>query len=311
MSAFSHFFVIFLTVASIIGCGWLMWWTAYARDSASVTKPTGNGEPGKTGHVWDEDIEEYNNPMPRWWLWLFIITLVFSVGYLVLYPGLGNFAGSLGWSQVSEHKSDQLAAQSALERHLAELKSASISELSINPKAMSLAQNLFAANCSTCHGSDARGARGFPNLTDKDWLYGGDPDSIYQSIANGRHGIMPALGSALGKQGINEVTSYVFELSRRNAPKDWAAAGKSRFETLCAACHGATGTGNPLLGAPNLTDAVWLHGEDLDAITATISNGRDNKMPAHLPLLGETKVRLLAAYVVRLSSTQDTVSNGE
>lgn len=309
MSNYNHVLVIFLTLASIAGCGWLMWWTARARDASAVTPPSAAGEPSKTGHVWDEDLEEYNNPMPRWWLWLFVLTLIFAITYLAFYPGLGNFSGRLGWTQTSEHAADRLAAESALERRLAELKDATIPQLAADPKAMSLAQNLFAANCSTCHGSDARGAKGFPNLTDRDWLYGGDADTIYQSIANGRLGVMPALGEALGKQGLNEVTAYVFELSHRNAPKDWVTAGKVRFEGLCAGCHGVSGTGNPLLGAPNLTDGIWLHGGDLDTVTATVTHGRNNQMPAHLPLLGETKVRLLAAYVVKLSSPHPEVAD--
>jgi cytochrome c oxidase cbb3-type subunit III len=167
-----------------------------------------------------------------------------------------------------------------------------------------LAQNLFAANCSTCHGSDARGAKGFPNLADGDWLWGADEQSVLTSIGRGRHGMMPALGSALGAEGLNQVAAYVFSLGGRQAPADWVAAGKTRFTTVCAACHGQNGQGNPLLGAPDLTDAVWLHGGDLESIRTTIAGGRNSEMPAHLQMLGATKVRLLAAYVRSLAQRQ-------
>ncbi len=305
MNGVASYLVIALTLLSLLGCLWLMWWTAYSRDPAAAEKArketnTVDGSPGKTGHVWDGDLEEYNNPMPRWWLGLFILTIVFSLGYLVLYPGLGNFRGVLNWTQTSEHQVDTQVARRALDQRLAPLKNATLAELATNADAMSLAANLFAANCSTCHGSDARGARGFPNLTDSDWLYGGDSETIYQTIAEGRHGVMPALGGMLGEQGLKEVVSYVVTLNGRSAPPDWVAAGKARFESSCFACHGIDGKGNKALGAPDLTDSVWLHGGDFDSITATVVNGRDNQMPPHLETLGETKVRLLAAYVFSL-----------
>jgi cytochrome c oxidase cbb3-type subunit III len=306
MNTVTSYLIITFTLLSVAGCGWLMWWTANSKDPAAATKAksAADGTPGKTGHVWDEDLEEYNNPMPRWWLGLFILTMIFALGYLVLYPGLGNFGGTLNWSQVSAHQADKDKALKLLDEQFASLKEASIADLAKNDKAMSLAKNIFAANCSTCHGSDARGARGFPNLADNDWLHEGTPDAIYTTIANGRHGVMPPLGAVLGQDGVNEVTSYVFQLSNRDAPKDWVAAGKTRFETLCAACHGVDGKGNRALGAPNLTDSVWLYGGDLNTITETVTKGRDNQMPAHLEALGESKVRLLAAYVYRLSIQQ-------
>jgi cytochrome c oxidase cbb3-type subunit III len=312
MSDSNNFLVIVLTLLNILGCLWLMWWTARSRGPTDEKGASLDGStPGKTGHVWDQDIEEYNNPMPRWWLGLFVLTIVFALAYLVFYPGLGNFAGKLGWTQEQQHRAETEVARVALDRRLAPLKGLSLESLAHNRDAMALAGNLFAANCSTCHGADARGARGFPNLADKDWLYGGDPESIYQSIAAGRHGIMPTLGAALGKQGINEVAAYVFHLSKRRAPEDWVTAGKGRFEALCAGCHGADGKGNQALGAPNLTDTIWLHGSDLDTVTATIANGRDNEMPAHLDALGETKVRLLAAYVVSLSVGEERSSSAQ
>jgi cytochrome c oxidase cbb3-type subunit 3 len=172
---------------------------------------------------------------------------------------------------------------------------------------MSTARNLFGANCSTCHGSDARGAKGFPNLTDKDWLWGAPDESVYETIANGRHAVMPALGAVLGSQGVNEVASYVLSLSGVQAPAEWVAAGKERFAMVCAACHGADATGNALLGAPNLADDTWLFGGDFDTVRATIANGRESTMPAHSQLLGDTKVKLLAAYVLNLSGAAQTI----
>jgi cytochrome c oxidase cbb3-type subunit 3 len=231
---------------------------------------------------------------------LFIITILFGAAYLVVFPGLGNFSGVRGWSQVEQYEKHVAASQKKLEARLASLKDLPLDELARNADAMATAKNLFAANCSTCHGSDARGAKGFPNLTDADWLWGGAPDTIYATIASGRHGIMPALGTALGENGVNEVASYVVSLSGGKAPEDWVNAGKQRFETICVACHGADGRGNALLGAPNLTDDVWLHGRDFASIQATITNGRDNQMPAHLEMLGDAKVKLLAAYVMSL-----------
>jgi cytochrome c oxidase cbb3-type subunit 3 len=297
-------FVIVFTALNVLACLWLMWWTAKTRDpgEATASDPSAPGiaSAGKTGHVWDGDLEEYNNPLPRWWLGLFIITVVFGAGYLLFYPGLGNFAGLGQWSSIQRYEMQMAQQRARFEQQVAALRDKSLQQLASDPSAMSTARNLFGANCSTCHGSDARGARGFPNLTDKDWLYGGEDQAVYETIANGRHGMMPALGAVLGDTGVNEVASYVLSLSGRQAPPDWIAAGKERFATICAGCHGPDARGNPLLGAPNLTDNTWLHGGDFDTVRATIANGRDNQMPAHAATLGDSKVRLLAAYVLSL-----------
>src|SRR5690606_15683139 len=199
--------------------------------SASEVAPT-SAASEKTGHVWDGDLEEYNNPLPRWWLGLFILTVLFGAAYLIFFPGLGNFTGVKGWSQVKQYEQQVAAAREKLEARLASVREKPIEELARDAAAMATARNLFAANCSTCHGSDARGAKGFPNLTDSDWLWGGDAESIYTTIANGRHGVMPALGSVLGESGVNEVASYVVHLSGGKAPEDWFAAGKRHFETI-------------------------------------------------------------------------------
>lgn len=300
-------FIIVFTAINIVACLWLMWWTARTRVAATAdaSEPPGDDGDGKTGHVWDGDLEEYNNPLPRWWLGLFIGTVIFGAAYLVFYPGMGNFAGTSKWSSVGSYE-QQLARQRAtFEARLASLKDRSLRELAGSGTAMATAKNLFSANCAGCHGSDARGAKGFPNLTDQDWLWGGGEEQLLQTIAQGRHGMMPALGSVLGETGVNEVASYVVSLSGGKAPADWISAGQARFQMLCVACHGADGKGNPMLGAPNLTDRVWLHGGDFDTVRATITNGRDNQMPAHQDLLGDTKVKLLAAYVLSLSSERE------
>ena len=299
-------FIIVFTVINIAACVWLMWWTARTRagtsEGSSAPAAAGSAQVDKTGHVWDGDLEELNNPLPRWWLGLFIITIVFAAAYLALYPGLGNFSGAQRWTQVGQYEAQVAEARAKLERRLAALKDKSLSELAHDASAMATAKNLFGANCSTCHGSDGRGAKGFPNLADADWLWGGAEDVVYQTIAQGRTGAMPAMGEILGANGVNEVAAYVVSLSGRTAPADWVSAGKVRFETLCAACHGVEANGNPLLGAPNLTDDTWLHGGDFDAVRATITKGRTNQMPAHLEMLGEAKVRLLAAYVLGLGA---------
>lgn len=284
-------------IGTIAATLWLIWWTS--RGSGSVA-------PQQTTHVWDEDLTEYNNPLPRWWLWLFLITIVFGVGYLTLYPGLGGFKGALHWTEASQWSSEHAAAERTFDQRFAAVKDESLADLSKDPAAMATAKNLFALNCSACHGSDARGAKGFPNLTDNDWLWGGSEEAVYQTISQGRDGNMPAWGPVLGPQGVEQVEAYVLSLSGRDlgdkdASARLASAGKTSFETLCSACHGLDGKGNQTLGAPNLTDNIWLHGSSVADIRESITQGRTNHMPAQLERLGDTKVRLLAAYILNVS----------
>jgi cytochrome c oxidase cbb3-type subunit III len=293
---------IFITVMVLANIGaalWLIWWTA---------RGSGNVSPQETTHVWDDDLTEYNNPLPRWWLWMFLLSIAFGLGYLIVFPGLGNFPGLAHWTEVSQYQQEDQAARRLLEQRFAAFNGKSLTELSRDPAAMSTGKNLFALNCSACHGSDARGAKGFPNLTDQDWLWGGGEQTIYQTIAQGRDGLMPAWGPVLGHDGVENVMAYVLSLSgRRPGDADVSAqtlaAGKAVFTTMCAACHGADGTGNQAVGGPNLTDKIWLYGGSVKDIRETITNGRSNHMPAHLERLGDTKVRLLAAYVLSLSRT--------
>jgi cytochrome c oxidase cbb3-type subunit 3 len=272
-----------------------MWWATRGSTATAAQETT---------HTWDGNLTEYNNPLPRWWLWLFIITIVFALGYLAFFPGLGSWRGIGQWSAVAQWSAEKEAADQAFNQHFAGIENKDLAALAHDPGAMATAKNLFALNCSTCHGSDARGAKGFPNLTDRDWLWGGGPDTIYQTVAHGRNGMMPAWGPVLGPAGVEEVAAYVLSLSGRPADVQLASAGKARFETLCVACHGADGKGNQALGAPNLTDSIWLFGGSTADVKESITNGRSSKMPAQLERLGDTKVRLLAAYVYSLSADQ-------
>jgi cytochrome c oxidase cbb3-type subunit III len=282
-----------VTVLNVLACGWLIWWTARSRPGESA-----KGE--VTGHVWDGDLQERNNPMPRWWLMLFFLTILFCLVYFALYPSLGGFKGVLGWSKQNQYAAEMADAAERYGPIYAAFRGQTIPALATNPKALALGRSLFMTNdCINCHGSDARGAAGFPNLTDNDWLHGGEPQDIVESITHGREGLMPALGAALGPQGVDEIVAYVLALSGRQAPADKAAAGKARF-VVCAACHGADGKGNQTIGAPNLTDDIWLYGGSPEAIRRTVTDGRHGQMPAH-QWLGDDKIGLLAAYVYSLS----------
>ncbi|WP_395137514.1 cytochrome-c oxidase, cbb3-type subunit III [Schlegelella aquatica] len=255
-----------------------------------------------TGHVWDGDLRELNNPLPRWWMGLFVLTIVFAAAYLVFYPGLGSYQGKLGWSQATQYQAEMEKARAQIEPLYARFEGMNAEQLVQDPQAMGIGERLFVNNCAQCHGSDARGSKGFPNLTDTDWLYGGDHETIMESIAKGRHGVMPPMAAAVGgAQDVRNVAHYVLSLS--GSPHNAIAAqlGKAKFGA-CAACHGADGKGNQALGAPNLTDKVWLHGWGEQAIINIITNGKDNQMPAHADKLTPAQIRVLAAYVWGLSN---------
>ena len=259
-----------------------------------------------TGHAWDGDLTELNNPLPRWWMWLFVVTVVFSGIYLALYPGLGSHAGTLGWSSVSQYEGEKARAQAVVAPLFAAYTSLPAQQLARDPKAMALGERLFANNCATCHGADARGSKGFPNLTDADWLWGGTPEKIEETITKGRVGTMPTMAAGVGgAQDVRNVANYVLSLS--GSPHDAFAAsqGKAKF-VACAACHGLDGKGNQALGAPNLTDKVWLHGWGEEAIIAMINNGKTNEMPAHGERLSAPQIHVLAAYVWSLSNRGGT-----
>ena len=290
-------FVIIVTIANILACLWLLRWTSKPR---SANEKIGGG--ADTGHVWDKDLREYNNPLPRWWLWLFYITIAFGLLYLVLYPGLGNIAGVKGWTQAGQYQEERAAVEARAAKLLAPLAALPVAELVNNAQAMSTAHNLFQQNCAQCHGSDGGGAVGFPNLANADWQWGSDADSVVATITGGRIAAMPPWGAVLGEPGVEEVVAYVQTLSGQPADATKAAAGQVRFQTVCSACHGMDGKGNPLLGAPNLTDEVWLYGGDAATIKQTVINGRNGQMPAWGDKLGEQRVKLLAAYVTKLAA---------
>jgi cytochrome c oxidase cbb3-type subunit 3 len=289
-------FVIVLTIVNILACVWLLRWTAKPK---SADEKIGGG--ADTGHTWDGDLREYNNPLPKWWLWLFYITVVFGLLYLVLYPGLGTLKGVRGWTQATQWQAENDAAEARVASYLAPFASMTVPELAANAQAMATANNLFQNNCAQCHGADGGGARGFPNLANADWQWGGDPDSIVQSIANGRMAAMTPWGEVLGPEGVDQVVAYVRQLSGQEHDAALASAGATQFMTFCAACHGADGKGMTAVGAPNLTDDVWLYGGDLETIRTTVVHGRMGQMPAFQDKLGEQRVRLLAAYVLKMS----------
>ena len=292
-SEFWSAYIAILTIVSILACGVLLWKLSTKRLAAGQ-------KAGVMGHVWDENLEEYNNPLPRWWMWLFWITLVFAVVYLALYPGLGSFAGVLKWSSTGQYHREQARAAERFEPKFAQYAAMDIPAVAADPKAREMGQRMFLNYCAQCHASDARGRSGFPNLADNDWLYGGTPEVIVATITNGRGGVMPPWPQ-LGSDGTRNVTHYVLQMAGRTHDELKAAQGRELFATNCAACHGADGKGNPALGAPNLTDDVWLYGGGETTIMESITKGRNGQMPAWGEFLGPNKTHLLAAYVYGLS----------
>ena len=296
LTSFWHWWVILITVGTILACFWLLQWTK----GISNRDEEGDGT-GTTGHVWDEDLVELNNPLPRWWLQLFYITIAFAFIYLALFGGLGNIPGFLGWSQEGQYEAEVKAATEAQEAIFARYRQLDNEALMADAEANGTGQRLFANSCAMCHGSDARGARGFPNLTDNDWLYGGSFDTVMQSIAEGRTGAMPVMVGGLDDNGINDLVAYVQSMSGQEVDAGMAAAGKKNFDMLCIACHGVDGSGNQALGAPRLNDDIWLYGGETETIKKTVTEGRNGAMPVHKDLLSEDRRRLIAAYVLSLS----------
>jgi len=297
-------FIIILTGLNIAGMAWLF--------LANNRTTQGQSAAGDTGHRWDGDLTELNNPLPRWWLWLFFGSLAFSLVYLLLYPGMGSFRGLLGWTADGQLAAQVRQADAAQAPRYARYAAMSLPELSRDPEAMATARSLFANDCAACHGSDGRGAAGFPNLTDNAWLYGNEPDTLLATIGGGRMGVMPAWEPVVGESGVKELVAYVLSLEGQpGAPPELVAAGAQKYATFCVACHGPQGQGNPVLGAPDLTDQSYLYGGDEAALRTSIAAGRQGQMPAFSALLGPDRVRLMAAYVLHLSAGQgDGVAGG-
>jgi cytochrome c oxidase cbb3-type subunit III len=291
-------YVALIVALNVVGSAWLLFW---AR-----TREAGEPEAGATtGHDFD-GIEELDMPLPRWWLWMFVGTILFFGAYCVLYPGFGTWTGSLGWTSAGQHEAEVREAHAKYDPIYAAYASTPIAELARDPRAVTIGGRLFANTCAACHGADARGGTGFPNLSDDDWLYGGEPETIEATILSGRVAMMPAFALALGgDDGVKEVVAYVMSLSGQEADAKLAEAGKARFNTICIACHGMDAKGNRAMGAPNLTDDVWLFGGSAETIEEGLRKGRSSQMPAHKDILGEHKAHLVATYVYSLSHATD------
>ncbi|MEQ1803046.1 MAG: cytochrome-c oxidase, cbb3-type subunit III [Gammaproteobacteria bacterium] len=294
-------FIAIVALLNVAGAVWLLLANGRAV-SADIAK--------QTTHVWDSDLTELNNPLPRWWFWLFILTVIWGLAYLVFFPGLGAWQGTLGWTQENQHAAEVDAARAIQAPRYARFASMSLQQLAGDPDAMGEARSLFANGCAGCHGSDARGAPGFPNLTDNDWLYGNAPETLITTIGGGRMAVMPGWQAALGDQGVTEVVAYLQSLSSTPAEPALVQAGATRYATFCVACHGADARGNQVLAAPNLADTVWLYGGDVDTLRISVGQGRQGQMPAHEALLGKDRVRLLAAYVLSLGGGSGNGSAG-
>ncbi len=299
MSTFWSLWVIGLTIANLI----LVFWVLMGNRKVAISDAD-DPENKTTGHVYD-GIEEYDNPLPKWWFQLFLGTIVFTVIYLILYPGLGNWKGVIGWTQVNQLDREQEQAEQNYQEAFGAYTNMPIEEVALEPRAVKMGLRLFANNCAVCHGADGGGNFGFPNLTDSAWLYGGTPEKIKETITHGRNGQMPAWGSVIGEENVNNVAEHVLALSDRQHDAERAAKGAKVFSQNCVVCHGADGRGNQILGAPNLTDNIWLYGDSPEEIRQTIRAGRFGAMPAQKDKLKDEKIHLLAAYVYSLSLEQD------
>ena len=294
MPAFWHWFIAGGTILFVIWCIWLISWS-------SKQGPANIADDEVVGHKWDGDLEEWNHPAPKWWLYLYFITIAWAIGYLVAFPGLGSYEGMLGWSQEGQYEAEMQAAAENYEPIYEKFAAMDFEELAQNEEAQALGRSLYSSYCTTCHGSDARGAPGDPNLTDNDWLWGNSEAELITTLANGRNGVMPVLAPALGgDEGVANMAKYVKSLSGGEADAG-AMSAQPMFVALCSACHGVDGTGNKIFGAPNLTDDTWLYGSSLETIEETILNGRGGVMPAHGDLFGENRTKILAAYIYSLS----------
>ncbi|MBL0252619.1 MAG: cytochrome-c oxidase, cbb3-type subunit III [Polaromonas sp.] len=293
-SNFWNLYVAGITIVSILACVLLLWFSGKAKAMTASDNTT--------GHTWDGDLREMNNPLPRWWVYMFVITIIFSAVYLALYPGLGNYKGSLGWTSAGQHKSEVDKGNAETAPLYAKFAAMPPEDVSKDAQAMAIGERLFMNNCAQCHASDARGNKGFPNLTDNDWLHGGTPEKIKETITQGRIGNMPPMGAAVGtSEDVQNLAQYVLSLSGSPHDSVKAELGKSKFVT-CAACHGPDGKGMQAIGAPNLTDNIWLHGFGANAIVEQINKGKVNQMPAQNTLLTADQIHVLTSYIWGMSN---------
>lgn len=294
------YYVAAVSLAGIVFCLWLLYTQrAWLKKEVDVQD---------TGHVWDGNITELNTSVPRWWTVMYLGLCAFGLIYLILYPGLGSFKGTLGYTTAAQVKADQEALQRRIQPVYEKYSAMAIPEIAADRDAQRIGQRLFLNNCAQCHGSDARGASSFPNLADKHWLYGGEPEQIQTSITQGRHGMMPAWGAQVTPAEASDIAQYVRSLSGLASDPLQAVRGKRGFDSLCIACHGAEGKGNTAIGAPDLTANVWLYGSSEAAIVETIMNGRENQMPAQKNILSEDQIRLLTAWVWGLSNKDESTA---
>jgi cytochrome c oxidase cbb3-type subunit 3 len=287
-------YVVAIVALNILGAAWLLWWTAKRR--------AGDPAADATSHHWDGDLTEYNQPLPRWWINLFWLTIAFALAYLAWYPGLGNFAGAGHWSSRDQLAQEQRTADLLLAKAYGRHAGEPIDVIARDPAAVATGQRIYANTCAMCHGSDAHGAKGFPNLADDQWQWGGTPASILESILDGRQAAMPPLAAVVGSDAnITATAVYVQSLSGQAVDPLLSATGKATFDAICAACHGPDGKGNPALGSANLTADIWVYGSSVDDIKAAIARGHAGQMPAHRGSLGDARSRLVGAYVWSLS----------
>ncbi len=303
-SGFWSYYIAAITIGGIVFLVWLLFTQrAWLGKTVKTTEDT--------GHVWDGDLTEFNNPVPRWWTVMYLGFCVVAVVMLVLYPGIGSYKGTLGYSAAAQLQADQAALNEQIKPVYARFKAMAVPEIAHDEAGREIGQRLFLNNCAQCHGSDARGSGSFPNLTDRDWLHGGEPDQIMHSIAKGRHGMMPPWKAVIKPAEAADIAQYVRSLSGLASDPLRVVPGKRGYDNFCVACHGAEGKGNTALGAPNLTDDVWLYGSSSASIVETILNGRDNRMPAQEAVLTEDQIRMLTAWVWGLSNQGKVVAQAQ
>lgn len=289
ISGFWNMYVMVLVTLSILFCVFVLVSNMTKREKGPVELH---------GHVWDETLAEYNNPLPRWWMYLFWITVFFAIAYLAIYPGFGNVNQNRGmWAQ---YEAEMKAGEERFGPVFAKYREMDVMAVAADPEAVAMGQRMFLTYCQQCHGAAAQGAKSFPNLTDREWLWGGAPENIKETITNGRNGVMTPFGQVLGADGVKDVANYVRSMNGLAHDSVRAQRGREAFANNCVACHGADAKGNPMLGAPDLTNNVWLYGSSEATIIETVTHGRNNKMPAFGEFLGEDKVHILTAYVLSL-----------